>query len=105
MDYLLRDVTNSTTIKTYNVSSHYRYKDDELIVADWKHRMTYNDGVASLFLDNLHADDAGEYTCVGTNDLGEVKTQGHLDVEGENSKMGQQFCFCLFFAFCRFPIS
>ena len=60
-----------------------RLKDGSELEESAKYRMTYRDGVASLFINGLEVEDAGQITCKATNDFGSVKTKANLTIEGK----------------------
>lgn len=49
--------------------------------------MRYHDGVASLFINGLEVEDAGQITCKATNNMGSVKTKANLTIEGRLIKV------------------
>ena len=60
-----------------------RFKDGSELEESAKYRITYRDGVASLFINGLEVEDAGQITCKATNDFGSVKTKASLTIEGK----------------------
>ena len=62
----------------------YRLKDGTELEESAKYRMTYHDGVASLFINGLEPEDAGEIMCKATNNMGSVKTKADLTIEGKD---------------------
>ena len=60
----------------------FRLKDGNELEESAKYRMRYHDGVASLFINGLEVEDAGQITCKATNNMGSVKTKANLTIEG-----------------------
>ena len=61
----------------------FRLKDGNELEESAKYRMRYHDGVASLFINGLEVEDAGQITCKATNNMGSVKTKANLTIEGK----------------------
>lgn len=60
----------------------YRYKDGDEIIPTRRTRLSYNDGVSSLFLSDLNLSDAGSYSCKAVNKFGHISTSSDLDIQG-----------------------
>ena len=63
------------------IKLYCRLKDGSDLEESAKYRMTYRDGVATLFIVGLEVEDAGQITCKATNEFGSVKTKANLTIE------------------------
>lgn len=57
------------------------YKDGDEIIPTRRTRLSYNDGVSSLFLSDLNLSDAGSYSCKAVNKFGHISTSSDLDIQ------------------------
>ncbi|KAK6166181.1 hypothetical protein SNE40_022939 [Patella caerulea] len=69
------------TLSEISCDSTFRLKDGEEIQPDKKFQATYKEGVASLTVKDLELEDVGYYTCMASNELGDIKTSADLQVE------------------------
>lgn len=89
MEYLRRHRYNMNQLLT----DLYRYKDGDEIIPTRRTRLSYNDGVSSLFLSDLNLSDAGSYSCKAVNKFGHISTSSDLDIQG----MLELYKVCFFY--------
>lgn len=63
------------------LSDLYRYKDGDEIIPSRRTRLSYEDGVSSLFSSDLNLSDAGSYSCKAVNKFGHINTVSDLNIQ------------------------